>query len=261
MAVAVFALLLFVRLTVPKPAEEPFWPDPENSVMDTNHVNANYAELSEGDESHAEVKRSVAKLTGRVSFDELFYKSDGSPNYFAWTIYECKRREAQGKAGKEYARYKDGGEWAIGYGNHIKYLSSSWQKIIKAQGNKINESQARAIMVETFNGLVGQVKKDYPLLHRNQQLAIASISFNWGYGNFKRSKISKMIKDGILTAAEKKYWINNTQSQTPNHRTSRTFEASMFMAHSKDSEKKIALNLAKEAWSHLQKRGDFTRYD
>ena len=262
------AALVVVRVSVPKPAEKPFWPDPEDYGFDTISVNADYAELSEGDETRADTRKTVAKLiSGKIPYNDLFYKANGEPNYYAWTIYDCKRREAQGKKGQEYARYIDGydklgrPQWAIGYGNHIKYMSKSWQRTIKAQGNKINESQARAIMVETFNSLVEQVKRDYPLLHRNQQLAIASISFNWGYGKFKRSKVSKYIKDGVLTSSERDYWINKTQSQTPNHRTSRAFEAALFMAHANDTQKNTALNMAKSAWRQLQKRGDFTRYD
>ena len=60
----------------------------------------------------------------------------------------------------------------------------------------ITEDQARAIMVDVLNGLVEQVKADLPNLTRNQELAIASISFNWGYGNVKRSGLWKRIKDG-----------------------------------------------------------------
>lgn len=261
-AAMVFASVAFVRLTVPSPPEKPFWPEVNDEGVDTINIDVDYAEMSEGDEYHADTKRSFAHLAGRkLTFNELFYKSDGTPNYYAWTIYECKRREAQGKKGKEYHRYLDGGEWAIGYGNHIRYLSDDWKATIKRQKNKINEQQARAIMVETFNGLVDQVKRDYPKLKRNQQLAIASLSFNWGYGNFKRSRISKMAKDGVLTKDEKMYWMTRTQSQTSNHRTSRAFEASLFMAEASKSDREYALNVAKNSWQSLQKRGDFERYE
>lgn len=262
------AALVSVRIAVPKPEEPPFWPDIEDSGLDTVAIDIDFAEMSEGSESHADTKRSFAHLAGRkLSFDELFYKGDGAPNYYAWTIYETKRREAQGKKGEEYKMYMDGRDnlgrpqWAIGYGNHIKYLSKEWQRTIKRQGNKVNEKQARAIMVETFNGLVEQVKRDYPMLHRNQHLAIASLSFNWGYGNFKKSKISRYARDGYLTAMERNYWIKKTQSQTDNHRTSRSFEASLFMAHASEGDQLVALSFAKSAWKALQKRGDFKRYE
>jgi GH24 family phage-related lysozyme (muramidase) len=260
-AVLVFASLVFVRWTVPIPPEKPFWPEVDEEC-DTTNIDVAYAEVSEGDEVHADTKRSFAKLSGRkLDYHELFYKDDGSPNYYAWTIYECKRREAQGKKGKEYHRYLDGGEWAIGYGNHIRYLSDEWKATIKRQKNKINEQQARAIMVETFNALVEQVKADYPKLKRNQHLAIASLSFNWGYGNFKRSRISIMARDGVLSKDEKMYWMTRTQSQTPNHRTSRAFEASLFMADVNKADRQYALSVAKSSWQSLQKRGDFSRYD
>jgi len=258
-AAAIFAWML-IRFMAPAPPVEQFWPESDECVESIGVdgvVEVDYAGLSAPE---AAAKGIKVHNTHKEVSGNAFFTHDKKPNYYAWTVYECKRREAQGHPGKEYRRYKDGGTWAIGYGCHIKYLNKDWQNKISSQGNVITEEQARAIMVDVLNGLVEQVKADLPNLTRNQQLAIASISFNWGYGNVKRSGLWKRIKDGELTDRERIYWIRKTQSQTENHRRSRAFEASLFMAHKSNKWLQTALSDARLAHADLQKRGDFKRY-
>lgn len=184
----------------------------------------------------------------------LWHNKDGSVNYFRCIILETKRREALGKPGRELKRYKDGKEWAIGYGNHIRYLSEYWKRTCKRQGWKVTEAQARQMMYATFHDLCEQIKRDLPNTNRRQQLAVASLAFNWGYGNVKRSALWRHLKAGrkgnTVTAA----WMR-TQVATENHRKSRRIEAATW-----NGDDAVVLKAGKEALEALRKRGDFKHY-
>jgi GH24 family phage-related lysozyme (muramidase) len=179
---------------------------------------------------------------------------DGKPNYFRCVILETKRREALGRRGEELERYKDGDTWAIGYGCHIKYLSPYWKKTLKKQRYKITEIQARAIMYEVMHLLEQQVKRDLPNANRRQRLAVISLSYNWGYGNVKRSGLWKHIKAGSTGNKVAKAWMR-TQSQTENHRKSRRMEVALW-----NGADKIVLQTGKSAYQTLKQRGDFEHY-
>ncbi|MGI9158410.1 MAG: glycoside hydrolase family protein, partial [Saprospiraceae bacterium] len=185
---------------------------------------------------------------------DMWRLDDGSVDYFRCIIIETKRREAMGRPGAELRRYKDGREWAIGYGNHIRYLSEYWKRTCKRQGWKVTEAQARAMMYETFHGLCEQVKRDLPNTNRRQQLAVASLAFNWGYGNVKRSGLWRHLKAGRTDNAVSGAWMR-TQNATENHRKSRRMEIALWCGNGK-----AVVSLAEMALSDLRKRGDFKHY-
>lgn len=184
----------------------------------------------------------------------LWHNDDGSVNYFRCIIIETKRREAMGRPGAELKRYKDGKEWAIGYGNHVRYLSDYWKRTCKQQGWKVTEAQARAMMYGTFHDLREQVKRDLPNTNRRQQLAVASLAFNWGYGNLKRSALWRHLKAGRAGRGVTSAWLR-TQVATNNHRTSRIMEAAMW-----NGIDEVVLRGGKSALEALRKRGDFKHY-
>lgn len=184
----------------------------------------------------------------------LWYNEDGSVNYFRCIILETKRREALGRPGAELKRYKDGSEWAIGYGNHVRYLSEYWKRTCKRQRWKVTEAQARAMMYGTFHDLCEQVKRDLPNTNRRQQLAVASLAFNWGYGNVKRSALWRHLKAGREGTGVTAAWMR-TQVATENHRKSRRIEAATW-----NGDDATVIAGGKEALEALRKRGDFKHY-
>lgn len=232
-----------------KPAE-PMEPEPL-------HVYADY--LVNADSDPAEEAPPVMQTQANVRVPErkavnLWHNDDGSVNYFRCIILETKRREALGRPGAELRRYKDGSQWAIGYGNHVRYLSRDWQRTCKRQGWKVTEAQARAMMYETFHNLTEQIKRDLPNTNRRQQLAVASLAFNWGYGNVKRSALWRHLKAGRTGETVTAAWMR-TQVATSNHRTSRIMEAAMW-----NGVDEVVLRGGKAALNALHRRGDLKHY-
>lgn len=214
--------------------------DPEEAEAPVMHVEASALPVE-----HVRTPKRKANL---------WYNDDGTVNYFRCIILETKRREALGKRGAELRRYKDGSEWAIGYGNHVRYLSEYWKRTCKRQGWKVTEAQARAMMYGTFHTLCEQVKRDLPNTNRRQQLAVASLAFNWGYGNVKRSALWRHLKAGRTGDTVTAAWMR-TQVASNNHRTSRIMEAAMWSGIDE-----VVLRGGKSALEALRKRGDFKHY-
>lgn len=201
------------------------------------------------------IDEAIRRLTKAQEQSNQWKTETGDLNVFKIVICETKRREAMGHPGRELQRYKDGGTWAIGYGNHIKYLSPQWQRTIKKQKYKVTEAQAREMMYETFHLLGEQIKRDLPGLTHRQQWAVKSLAFNWGYGNIKRSGLWKHLQKRNEGLAVTKAWMS-TQVATENHKQSRRLELALW--HGEDA---TALTIGKKAFSHLQKRGDFQHYE
>jgi len=231
----------------------PYEPDPNAEVQPEGMVRVPTAEAGGG--IGTGIREAMRRLSNSKQAASQWKTESGDLNVFRIVICETKRREAMGHPGKELRRYKDGSTWAIGYGNHIKYLSPAWKKIVKKQGYKVSEAQAREMMYETFHNLGEQIKKDLPGLNHRQQWAVKSLAFNWGYGNIKRSKLWPHLKKGKQGFAVTKAWMR-TQVATENHKQSRRLELALW--HGEDA---TALNIGKKAYQHLQKRGDFEHYE
>lgn len=219
---------------------------------------------SEGSKKTA--KKQIKRIEDKVSAVKAdmrnhFLLPDGKPDYYKIVVTETKRREALGKKGKELEIYLDGGIKTIGYGNHIKYLSKDQQRLIKQQGNKINEAQAREFMNTIFDEIDRAIKADQAKgnLPKNltaaQKWAIKSLSFNWGYGNVRKSKLWPHLKAGRKGQQVRTIWITKTQCQTDNHRKSRLMEAALW-----NGDSKTAIKFAQQAYEHLYNRGDFNHY-
>ncbi len=199
--------------------------------------------------------REVAQASvAPVKSTDAWHTESGAVNYFRIVMLETKRREALGRAGRELERYRDGREWAIGYGNHIKYLPATWKRTIRRQGWKVTEQQARALMYETYDALDKQIKADLPNLSARQRWAVKSLAFNWGYGNVKRSGLWRHLKSGATGKKVAAAWMR-TQVATKNHRTSRLMEVALW--HGDDA---AVLRVGKNAYNALVKRGDFEHY-
>jgi GH24 family phage-related lysozyme (muramidase) len=234
-------------------AYPPYEPDPNAEMQPEGMVRVPTAEA--GSNIVGDIREAVRRISGAQQQANQWKTESGDLNVFRIVICETKRREAMGHPGRELERYKDGDTWAIGYGNHIKYLSPAWKKIVKKQGYKVSEVQAREMMYETFHNLGEQIKKDLPGLNHRQQWAIKSLAFNWGYGNVKRSKLWKHLKarnEGLAVTAA---WMR-TQVATENHKQSRRLELALW--HGEDA---TALTIGKAAYKQLQNRGDFEHYE
>lgn len=216
-------------------------PTPEQAeLLDTEHKPVAQASLFSG----IGAKRTSA-----------WVKEDGKPDLFRIVMTETKRREAMGRPGKELARYKDGKEWAIGYGNHIKYLDEHWTAIVKRQNYKLTETQARELMYLTFHRLDAEIKRDLPRLNEGQRWAVKSLAFNWGYGNIKRSKLYPLLKKGTTGPQVERAWMR-CHAGTENHRQTRRMEVAMW-----NGDYKAATQTAKEAFNAIERRGDFKHYN
>jgi GH24 family phage-related lysozyme (muramidase) len=203
----------------------------------------------------ANVETMVAEVTGSpVKQDAKTIENQHGYDFFKIVMLETKRREAMGRKGKELRPYMDGKTKAIGYGCHMKYLPESWKKTIEQQGEKITEEQARQIMYEVFDNLKNEISRDLPHLNRAQLWAIQSLSYNWGYGNVKRSKLYQHLKSGDTSKATAKVWMS-CHAGTENHRISRRLEVFLFTGKYKDAQ-----HIADKAGRALQKRGDFKHY-
>ena len=185
----------------------------------------------------------------------VWVRADGKPDYFRIVMLETKRREAMGKVGKELKWYWDGDHKAIGYGNRITYLSPRWQSVVKKQGMKVSEDQARQMMYETFEELDIRIKRDLPHLNEGQQWAVKSLVFNWGYGNLQNSKLWKYIKKGDKSQSAINQW-HKSHARTDNHKRSRSLETSLWLGHDK-----TAIDFGKRAFESIRERGDFKHYD
>lgn len=194
------------------------------------------------------------KLEKKESTINSWYRNDGKPDFFKIVIIETKRREAMGRPGKELERYKDGKEWAIGYGCHIKYLNDYWKNIVKKQNYKITEKQAREMMYHTFEELHHVIKKDFPNASEAEMWAIKSLAFNWGYGNLKKSGLYKLLKRNEKGSRLEKEWLK-CHSATHNHRISRAMEFSLWNGNYDN-----CLTIGKNAYKSLEIRGDFKKY-
>ena len=201
------------------------------------------------------IDEAIRRLTKAQEQSNQWKTETGDLNVFKIVICETKRREAMGHPGRELQRYKDGDTWAIGYGNHIKYLSAGWKNTIKKQKYKITEAQAREMMYQTFHNLDQQIKRDLPHLNHRQRWAVKSLAFNWGYGNIKRSGLWKHLRNRNEGLAVTAAWMQ-TQVATENHKQSRRLELALW--HGEDA---TALTIGKKAYQHLQKRGDFQHYE
>lgn len=179
---------------------------------------------------------------------------DLSYDYFKMIMTETKRRECLGKPGKELKVYSDGGSPTIGYGCHISNLSKDWKKIIKSQGGQITEPQARELMYNHFEQLDVCIKKDLPNLSVAQYWAVKSLSYNYGWGNVKKSKLYSLIKSKDTSNRIKKEWMK-TWANTDNHRRSRSLELSLWLGDNEEANRIYML-----AYSDLEKRGDFKYY-
>jgi GH24 family phage-related lysozyme (muramidase) len=115
-------------------------------------------------------------------------------DFFKIVMTETKRREAMGAKGKELEIYLDGDHRTIGYGCHISNLSSEWKTLIKNQGNRITEKQARKLMYDHYEQIHQAIAKDVPGLNTAQMWAVKSLTYNYGWGNVKKSKLFKLIK-------------------------------------------------------------------
>jgi GH24 family phage-related lysozyme (muramidase) len=210
------------------------------------------------DTDPAEVAPPVMQVTqasvAPAKRNDTWHTESGAVNYFRIVMLETKRREALGRAGRELERYKDGDTWAIGYGNHIKYLSAAWKRTIKRQGYRVTEQQARSLMYETFHNLEQQVKSDLPHLNPRQRWAVKSLAFNWGYGNVKRSGLWRHLKAGAKGKNVAAAWMR-TQVATGNHRTSRRMEVALW-----NGDDAAVLKVGKNAYNALKARGDFEHY-
>ncbi len=185
---------------------------------------------------------------------DTWYRADGQPDFFRIVITETKRREGMGKRNRELEMYSDGGYDAIGYGNHVRYLSPEWQSVVRQQGNKVSEAQAREMMYETFDKKDAYIGNDLPKLNEAQRWAVKSLAFNWGYGNVKKSGLWKHLKAGATGPSVEKAWMR-TQVKTSNHRKSRALELDLYHGRYDD-----AITKAKQAYKDLEKRGDFKKY-
>ncbi len=183
-----------------------------------------------------------------------WHRADGQPNYFRIVMLETKRREAMGHPGRELVRYKDGREWAVGYGNHIKYLSAEWQRVIKKQGWKVTEGQARKLLYNTFESLDKEIKRELPNLTESQLWAVKSLAFNWGWGNVRRSGLYGHLKAGRTGPKVTAAWMR-CHSRTENHRISRRMEVALWHGQTP----KI-VEAGKNAYSSIARRGDFKHY-
>lgn len=231
----------------------PYQPDPNAEVQPEGNVRVPTAEANSGMGNG--IREAVRRISGAQQQASEWRTESGDINVFKIVICETKRREALGRPGRELERYKDGDTWAIGYGNHIKYLSTGWKNTIKKQGYKVTESQAREMMYQTFHTLGEQIKKDLPGLNHRQQWAVKSLAFNWGYGNVKRSKLWPHLKKRNQGLSVTTAWMR-TQVATENHKQSRRLELALW--HGEDA---TALTIGKKAYQHLQKRGDFQHYE
>jgi GH24 family phage-related lysozyme (muramidase) len=185
---------------------------------------------------------------------DTWMRIDGQPDFFRIVITETKRREGMGKRTRELEMYSDGGYDAIGYGNHVRYLSLNWKAVIRQQGNKVSEAQARQMMYETFDEIDTYIGPDLPNLNEAQRWAVKSLAFNWGYGNVKKSGLWKHLKAGNTGPSVEKAWMR-TQVKTSNHQKSRGLELDLYHGRY-DS----AVAKAKQAYRDLEKRGDFKKY-
>jgi GH24 family phage-related lysozyme (muramidase) len=186
--------------------------------------------------------------------NDTWHTESGAVNYFRIVMLETKRREAMGRPGRELQRYIDCGNWAIGYGNHIRYLSDGWKRTIKRQGWKVTEAQARALMYETYDALDKQIKADLPNLSARQRWAVKSLAFNWGYGNVKRSGLWRHLKAGAKGKNVAAAWMR-TQVSTENHKKSRRMEVALW-----NGDDAAVLKVGKNAYNALVARGDFEHY-
>lgn len=83
------------------------------------------------------------------------------------------------------------GVWTYGYGSTTK-LDGTKVK----QGDTITEPEAQRLMAVYLNKEVNQyLDKDFPDLQPNQREALQSLIYNWGYPNFRKSKLFKAIKN------------------------------------------------------------------
>ena len=210
------------------------------------------------DTDPAEVAAPVMQVTqasvAPAKGTDAWHTESGAVNYFRIVMLETKRREAMGRAGRELERYRDGREWAIGYGNHIRYLPDGWKRTIKRQGWKVTEAQARALMYETYDALDKQIKADLPNLNTRQRWAVKSLAFNWGYGRVKRSGLWRHLKDGAKGKKVAAAWMR-TQVATKNHRTSRRMEVALW-----NGDDASVLKVGENAYNALVARGDFEHY-
>ena len=198
---------------------------------------------------------SYAQLKNLSYTDDSYWYKDGKVNLFLIVITETKRREGNGKPGKPYQIYKDGENDAIGYGTQIKYLSDEWKSTIRTQRYTITEEQARELMYESFKRNDERVKKALPHLNESQRWALKSLIYNWGYSNVVNSNLWGLLKKNISDARIERAWMQ-TQVATTNHIKSRELEIDLFFGRYDD-----AIEKAKLAYEHLQKRGDFNSYN
>ena len=214
-----FVLLLFAKL-------------PPNSSSKTNDSNSEYIDVVES----------------------TIESPDDSYDIFKMIMTETKRRECLGKRGSELKVYSDGGSPTIGYGCHISNLSKEWKKTIKRQHNKITEQQARELMYNHFELLDVVIKKELPNLSKSESWAVKSLTYNYGWGNVKKSKLFNLIKSGDKSEKIKREWLR-TWANTDNHKISRNLEISLWLG-----DYETANEIFNNSYRELEKRGDFKYY-
>lgn len=109
----------------------------------------------------------------------------------------------------EYLKKKEGymrkvkscprGVPTIGYGHAVAHLPKEFHKIFY-----ISKKQAEDVLIDDVNKVFKQLKKVYPestRLQRHRQEALVSLIFNWGIGNFAKSKLLKNLKIGDMYGA------------------------------------------------------------
>ena len=175
-------------------------------------------------------------------------------DFFKIVMTETKRREAMGQRGRELQIYYDGDHKTIGYGCHISNLSDEWKTLIKKQGNMVSEKQARELMYNHYEQIHRAIAKDVPGLNTAQMWAVKSLTYNYGWGNVKKSKLFKLIKNKDTSNAIEREWLK-TWAKTDNHKVSRKMEIALWMGNYDDAKK-----ISSQAYNELKKRGDFKHY-
>lgn len=104
----------------------------------------------------------------------------------------------------------EAGVWTIGYGNTF-YQDG---KKVKAGDRLKNQAAAEQLLAWYLDANINKfLDKDFPNLKPYEREALQSLLYNWGYPNFKSSKLFAAIKNNNIGEIYKQWDIINVNGK------------------------------------------------
>jgi GH24 family phage-related lysozyme (muramidase) len=195
----------------------------------------------------------AAKMPTLTVPENMDAKALFASQYFAWTLWELKRRE-----GFRSKPYNDNGCMAVGYGMHITQKAA---ETIKKKGG-VTEPVGHQQIHDWFLLYSTKIESELPktvLANANQVWAVKSLAYNIGFTNLKKTDLWTYIQRNDVSQKCIDAWLL-TGHQTVNHRQSRLFEAHLWRCHKFKESKTKAQSLATQSQQIISSK-DWKRWN